>query len=453
MLDHGKHARPKAGAVQSIDGLSNTTRRTFLRTVAVQAVALPAASVLAGRSGPLAAATLSPGTALSVPRPGDAGIRPIIREFADPWLELVRLLREAAEVEHALMVQYLYAAFSLKPAYAAIAGYGAPNADDLLGVAVQEMQHLGAVNRFLVAIGSCPHLERQDFPYEPAIYPFAFHLEPLSRHSLAKYVYTEAPPDALDRTKASPEDARFIDEVFAALGGKRRPNHIGSLYEQIIALVGELKQSASAPKHVDFDRWTADFEAIKDEGEIDHYLFFRKLFTGRHEGLAAVAGGTANVWDLPGNDPRYPAFDVAVDPTAFIGHPGQIMDETALRIAWLGNLEYWTVLCLLDNHYRDGGDWAVERARAHMVDAMLPIARNLGSRGAALPFDALSMGYAPGTDGAMSRLAILRLVREAQAVARSLGPELPGDFPRDVHADTIAAIEGDVVLAGFGTRR
>ncbi|QQP90707.1 hypothetical protein IGS68_05580 [Skermanella sp. TT6] len=453
MHEYGKRARLKSGAVRSVDGLPDATRRTFLRTVAVQAVALPAASVLAAHGGPLAAATLGPGTAPSVPGSGDGTVRPIVREFADPWLELVRLLREAAEVEHALMVQYLYAAFSLKPAYAAIAGYGAPNADDLLGVAVQEMQHLGAVNRFLVAIGSCPHLERQDFPYEPAIYPFAFHLEPLSRHSLAKYVYTEAPPDALDRTGAGPEDARFIDEVFAALGTERRPNHVGSLYEQIIALVGELRQSGSAPKHVDFDGWAAAFEAIKDEGEIDHYLFFRKLFTGRHEGLAAAMGGTGNAWDLPRSDPRYPAFDIAVDPSAFIGHPGQIMDGTALRIAWLGNLEYWTVLCLLDNHYREGGDWAVERARAHMVGAMLPIARTLGARGAALPFDALSMGYAPGTDGALSRLAILRLVREAQDVARSLGPDLPGDFPWDVHADTIAAIQGDVVLAGFGTRR
>ena len=156
-------------------------------------MALPVASVLTARSGPLAADPFKPGSALGLPRPWRGTVRPIVREFADPWLELVRLLREAAEVEHALMVQYLYAAFSVKPDYAEIVGYGAPGANNLLGVAIQEMQHLGAVNRFLVAIGTCPHLERQDFPYEPAIYPFAFHLEPLSRHSLAKYVYTEAP--------------------------------------------------------------------------------------------------------------------------------------------------------------------------------------------------------------------------------------------------------------------
>jgi Ferritin-like len=448
MLSTAKPARLKSGAAQPIDGFSETTRRSFLRTVAVQAVALPAASVLMSRSDPLVAAPLNSGSALTASL-SNGTVRPIVREFADPWLELVRLLREAAEVEHALMVQYLYAAFSVKPAYASIVGYGAPSADDILGVAVQEMQHLGAVNRFLVAIGSCPHLERQDFPYEPAIYPFSFHLEPLSRHSLAKYVYTEAPADAINRNGASPEDVRFIDDLFAALGTEARPNHIGSLYEQILALIGELKQVDTGLTHVDFDGWSRDFKAIMDEGEIDHYLFFRKLFSGRHEGFAEVAPEVPNVWDLPKSDPRYPAFDVATDPTAFVGHPNQIQNPTALRTAWLGNLEYWTVLCLLDLHYRGGASWAVERARTHMVGVMLPLARHLGEMGATLPFDALSMGYAPGTDASRSRVAILRLVREAQAVARSLGPNLPDDFPWETYEDTIAAIEGDIVLAGL----
>ena len=34
---------------------------------------------------------------------------PVHRDFSNPYLELVRLLREAAEIEHDLMVQYLYA--------------------------------------------------------------------------------------------------------------------------------------------------------------------------------------------------------------------------------------------------------------------------------------------------------------------------------------------------------
>ena len=44
----------------------------------------------------------------------DPGLEPahaqIMRDFMHPKLELTRLLHEAAEIEHALMAQYLYAA-------------------------------------------------------------------------------------------------------------------------------------------------------------------------------------------------------------------------------------------------------------------------------------------------------------------------------------------------------
>lgn len=96
----------------------------------------------------------------------------VVRDFNDPYIELLRLLHVAAEIEHALMTQYLYAAFSVKPIYQAIAGHGAPNSNDLLGVAIQEMQHLGKVNQLLVALGAGPTLIREDFPTSPISIPF-----------------------------------------------------------------------------------------------------------------------------------------------------------------------------------------------------------------------------------------------------------------------------------------
>ena len=129
----------------------------------------------------------------------------VIRDFDDPYLELVRLLREASEIEHALMVQYLYAANSLKPAYEMVRGLEFASSGDLLGVAVGEMLHLATVNKMLVAVGAAPNLVRQDFPYETDIYPFELNLEPLTRTTLARYVYTEAPADALD--PAHPDNA------------------------------------------------------------------------------------------------------------------------------------------------------------------------------------------------------------------------------------------------------
>ena len=84
----------------------------------------------------------------------------------------------------------------MKPAYRGLLGRGDPNTNDLLGVAIQEMQHLADVNELLVELGAAPVLVRQDFSYEPDIYPFPLNLEPMSRESLAKYVYCEAPETA-----------------------------------------------------------------------------------------------------------------------------------------------------------------------------------------------------------------------------------------------------------------
>jgi hypothetical protein len=49
----------------------------------------------------------------------------IIRELQDPYRELIRL-REAAEIEHELLVQYLHGADSRKPAYDGIRGAAFP---------------------------------------------------------------------------------------------------------------------------------------------------------------------------------------------------------------------------------------------------------------------------------------------------------------------------------------
>lgn len=114
----------------------------------------------------------------------------------------------------------------------------------------------------------------------------------------------------------------------------------------------------------------------------------------------------------------------------------------ALGLAWLGNLEYWTALCLLDIHYREDGDAALDLARAHML-------------GTGMPFDPLSLGYAPGRSPRESVQFTATLVREAAQIARALERHLPGDFPIDQHADTIAALETDVValLPGGNTHR
>ena len=102
----------------------------------------------------------------------------------------VFLLHVAAEIEHSLMVQYLYAAYSLSDDVRARVWR-----EIILGIAKEEMGHLITVQNVLRAIGAPIHLEREDYPYRSEFYPFHFRLEPLTRESLARYIYAEAPAE------------------------------------------------------------------------------------------------------------------------------------------------------------------------------------------------------------------------------------------------------------------
>jgi hypothetical protein len=360
----------------------------------------------------------------------------IIRDFTDPYLELIRLLREASEIEHALLVQYLYAAFSIKPQYPLVMGFGFPSASDLLGVAVQEMQHLHQVNRMLLSLRAAPNLVRQDFPYEPDIYPFELNLEPLGPSSIAKYVYTEASMKALDRDDpANADQLAFLDRLFEILG-EVRPNHLGSLYGTTIDVTHEVL--ANPPSGLpDLSDWPAQLELIKSEGEDDHFRFFRDLFMGTHPGF----GGRPDIWTLPPSDPDYPAFPLPMNPSAFEGHPRQITDPTIRKVGRLSNLHYWIVLALLDFSYRYEAPIPMGLSKRHMTGPLSSLGKHLAALGVGIPFDPLSMGYAMGTDRASSVRLLSHLVREADGLAQQIRERLPGDFPFAQTQQTLSALE------------
>ncbi|WP_448624577.1 ferritin-like domain-containing protein [Geodermatophilus sp. URMC 64] len=381
-------------------------------------------------------------TALEAPAP----LEEIIRDFADPYLELVRLLREASEIEHALLVQYLYGAYSLKPAYAGVRGAAFPSPNSLLGVAIQEMQHLEQVNRMLQDLGAAPNLVRQDFPYEPDIYPFALNLEPLSPQTLAKYVFTEAPASALDPDdpgNADPATQEFLSRLQAALGNVR-PNHLGSLYTRIIEVTEEVI-AAAVPGVADLSAWPQRLATIKGEGEQAHFRFFKSVFLGTHAGF----GGHADVWSLPPGDPAYPSVDLGTNPSAFEAHPNAIPEDgSRRRLAWLSDLHYWLVLGLLDLGYRTQDPTISAQAKQHMLLALHPLGEHLATLGVGVPFDPLSMGYAPGRDVAGSVRVLRRMALEAQAVAGELAGVLPTGYATDQSGQTVAAL--DAIVDGGG---
>lgn len=417
----------------------NPARRRMLR-VALQGAAVPAACYLLARGAGEARAAAAPAEYSQSPwredlRSGHSKTK-IVRDFKDPYIELLRLLHEAAEIEHALMIQYLYAAFSVKPMYSGIVGSGAPSTHDLMGVAVQEMQHLGKVNQILVALGAAPTLIRDDFPYEPDIYPFRFNLEPLSRASVAKYTWTEAPAGATDsRNAKTAADRSFCSELEKALGPGSRPNYVGTLYDSVIAAVEELiaTKDHGLP---DLKPWIAALHQIKEEGEAGHFTFFKSVFLGDHEGF----GGRRDAWDRHPADARYPSFSLPLNPTAYVGHPQQIADQKTRDLAWLGNLHYWILLSLLSQGYSTGSQEHIALSRAHMMGAFWSLARKLAGRGAGMPFDPLGLGYSPGVTRESNLRLLNRLLDEADRTEKALAALLPADYPADCCRDTRKAL-------------
>lgn len=355
---------------------------------------------------------------------------PVHQDFSNSYLELIRLLREAAEIEHDLMIQYLYCAFSLKPAYADLIGAPLPGSSSFMGVVIQEMQHLGAVNRLLVELDASPVLTRQDFPYESEIYPFPFELAPMSPVSVAKFTYCEAAPDALQKTSGGP--VKLYDQLKTTIG-TIAPNHVGHLYDAVIEALGTVKKDGTAS--LEFDKWFEDLEHIKDEGEIGHFEFFKSIYSSEH----ALFKKDPGVWNLPVTDARHPSFQVPVNPTAYAGHANSIKDEDLRSLAWLGNLNYWVMLSLLDSGYRRQSKPELALAQAVMMGPLWSLAKALPSKGAAIPFDPLSMGFQPGLNEASERRFTKLLLEEARNYALSIERLLPADFSVKFYDQLLAA--------------
>lgn len=168
--------------------------------------------------------------------PADAAVEatgPMHDPLLAPRDEAVFLLTAAAEIEHALMVQYLYAAYSVR-----VAGDGDPRLkaiqDLLFQVAREEMGHLATVQNLLHLVGGPLNLNREHSPYASDIYPFRFKLEPLTLDSLAKYVIAESPASLPDRLPE--EDKALLAQIRedAKRSNDGRPvGHVGPIFARL----------------------------------------------------------------------------------------------------------------------------------------------------------------------------------------------------------------------------
>ncbi|HEX7986186.1 MAG TPA: ferritin-like domain-containing protein [Duganella sp.] len=194
-------------------------------------------------------------------RAKSAGAPALNLEFS-PRDYITYLLSIDAEIEHCLMVQYLYAAYSL----------GGPQVPEpfrdsvrtwqevILGIAKEEMGHLISVQNSLRLIGSPLHMEREDEPWDSPFYPFPFSLEPLTLDSLAKYVYAESPVDW--------DGGALGDEIRLRVHAQTDNAHqVAALFHTLIPLVADpdyLPDAAfyasTLPAQADFAEWGRGYQ-------------------------------------------------------------------------------------------------------------------------------------------------------------------------------------------------
>jgi hypothetical protein len=113
--------------------------------------------------------------------------------------ELTYLLSQGAELEHALMCQYLYAAFSLKTEADGLEGEWLERVERwrrvILEIAGEEMLHWAVVQNLLAAVGSAPFVSRPHMPHQAHGYPAGVQLRllPFGEDALQHFVYLERP--------------------------------------------------------------------------------------------------------------------------------------------------------------------------------------------------------------------------------------------------------------------
>jgi hypothetical protein len=189
-------------------------------------------------------------------------VMPRIPDGMTPRDRLIMHLHVAAEIEHDLMVQYLYAAYSL----------GGPQAeehpnevrswrDTLLTVAREEMGHLLTVQNLLLLVGGPATFERHHHVWSTTFAPFTFKLERFSLGSLALYTWAEM-PNELGKS--------LYERILEVLPKERvrTPERqvpttppVGLIYRGLIDLVGDRKNIPDSM----FDPATYPYQATWDE--------------------------------------------------------------------------------------------------------------------------------------------------------------------------------------------
>lgn len=150
---------------------------------------------------------------------------PVPAKVTTPRDYAIFLLQVVAEVEHALMAQYLYVAASIDPALdKSPESYIAK----VMRVAIQEMGHLATIQNLLLLTGgpAAIHLQRDVLRTKSDLNAIPFVLEPLGPAAVAKFVVAEMPAD-IPATKVD-QVSRLL--ALAKADSGTVPHRVGAIY-------------------------------------------------------------------------------------------------------------------------------------------------------------------------------------------------------------------------------
>jgi hypothetical protein len=341
----------------------------------------------------------------SPPEIDPSGDRPFIIEHREA---LLYMLCSAAELEHGLMCEYLFAAFTLKSRIDE--GVTAAQLDAIerwrkaiLGVAGQEMLHLAIASNLLSAIGMSPHLVRPNMPNPARHYPpgVTVALLPFGEAALRHFMFLERPEgmaladtEVFEATRHAvphldPDAIAPVLQPFATVGHLYRSIEAG--IRHLVEKWGEEKvfvgppRAQARPEHfqwpnlvqvTDLASAVRAIETIVEQGEgprgdwrAAHFGRFKAVFD-EYMGMLAAD---------PSFEPARPVLPSTVWPSEAANVP-QIGDHETGRVADLFNVAYEILLQVLSRFFNniDESDVQLSTLADVSVGLMFDVIKPLG---------------------------------------------------------------------------
>lgn len=286
---------------------------------------------------------------------------------------LIHALTEAAELEHGLMIQYLFAAFTMRTGEQE--GLSVPERErlrrwqaDILRVAREEMAHLATVGNLLTAIGGAPHFRRPNMPAKGRYFPQGgtyrpFSLEPFSLATIERFIAFEQPHRV--------PGEQYLVEPQLAYGT------VGCLYHQIKEALKRLDDGGLFVTQGD-DQDDDERTAAMKIGKVTDLKSARAAVTSIvNEGEGLGTGGVSSHWECfkqirtqliacsSANPAFEPARPVMANPLTRLpagAATADLVDHPVTKpIAELFNWIYATVLLMLMEHSAYAGETNEQR--------------------------------------------------------------------------------------------